>query len=173
MTEVPADILASVPDDARPAIEQWWSSLAEAERQDTLRLWDKRRERYFFTPQSDGTGRVDKWEQVPAVKGGRFIPHDDSVRMSEWLEDWQEYVLGHEEVVLLSHVAVVFRTFHICQGEPAAQAVVAARRLPADFHCPADSVGCPMRHVQAVAPNRTLYLTPAVSGGWWVVASWG
>jgi hypothetical protein len=59
------------------------------------------------------------------------VPHDDSVRLDEWLEDWQEYVLGHEEVVLLPRVVVVFRTFHICQGEPAAQAVVAARRLPA------------------------------------------
>jgi hypothetical protein len=172
MTDLPANILASVPDDARPAVQQWWANLAETERQETAHLWDRRREVCFFQPQRDDLGRVDEWKQVPGVLGGRFIPHDDSVRLSEWLEDWQEYVLGHEEVVLLPHVVVVFRTFHICQGELAAQAVVAARRLPADFQCPAGAGDCPMHRLQTVAPKRTLYLTPATSGGWWVVAPW-
>jgi hypothetical protein len=172
MTDVPVSILASVPDDARPAVQQWWASLAEPQRQQTAELWDGRREACFFEPQRDEAGHVDDWKQVPAVEGGRFVPHDDSVRLEEWLEDWQEYVLGHEEVVLLPHVVVVFRTFHICQGEPAAQAVVAARRLPADFQCPVNSRECPMHRVQALVPKRTLYLSPAAAGGWWVVAAW-
>src|SRR5262249_43503711 len=79
----------------------------------------------------------DDWEQVPAVVGGRFVPLDDAVRMAEWLEDSREYVSGHEEEILLPRVVVAFRTFHSCQGEPAAQAVAASGLLPAGFRQPA------------------------------------
>lgn len=172
MVELPSGLATVVPEDARPAVERWWASLAEAERQETAGLWDERREVHFFAPQANDAGRVDDWEQVPTVVGGRFVPHDDSVRMAEWLEDWQEYVSGHEEVVLMPRVVVVFRTVHICQGEPAAREVAASGLLPTTFHCPIAAEVCPMRHVQRVAPNQTLYFTPATSGGWWVVASW-
>lgn len=171
MEELPADLLAAVPDDSRPAVERWWVGLSDASRREAAGLWDARREAYFFAPQPDDAGRPDGWEQVPEVVGGRFVPHDDSVRMHEWLEDWHEYYLGHEEVVLLPRVVVVFRTFHICQAEPAAREVAATGLLPAEFACPAGFAGCPMRRVQAVAPGRPLHLTPAAAGGWWVVAS--
>jgi hypothetical protein len=170
--ELPTSITTAIPDDARPVVERWWASLGDAQRRETAGLWDERREVCFFAPQANETGRVDDWEQVPAVVGGRFVPHDDSVRMAEWLEDWQEYVLGHEEVVLLPRVLVVFRTYHICQAEPAARAVTASGLLPAGFRCPIDADECPMRRVQGVAPNEALYLTPAASGGWWVLARW-
>jgi hypothetical protein len=173
MEELPADILGAVPDDARPAVERWWSGLADADRREAAGAWDERREVCFFAPQPNAAGQLDEWEQVPGVVGGRFVPHDDSVRMHEWLDDWIEYLEGHEEVILLPRVVVVFRTFHICQAEPAARAVVAAGQLPAEFVCPVGSGSCPMRRVQAVAPNHPLQLTPAASGGWWVVAPWG
>jgi hypothetical protein len=115
---------------------------------------------------------MDDWQQVPAVVGGRFVPHDDSMRMHVWLEDWQNYLLGHEEVILLPHVAVVLRTFHICQAQPAARAAVVAGELPATFVCPLGSAACPMRRLQMVAPQHSLHLTLAAAGGWWVVAAW-
>jgi hypothetical protein len=173
MVELPLSIATAVPEDARPAVERWWSGLADAERREAAGLWDERREVCFFAPQPDDAGRMDDWEQVPAAVGGRFVPHDDSVRMAEWLEDWQEYLLGHEEVVLLPRVVVVFRTFHICQAEPAARAVAASGLLPVGFRCPVGAEECPMRRVQGVAPNQPLHLAPAASGGWWVVAPWG
>lgn len=172
MVELPSGIATAIPKDARPAVERWWASLAEAERHEAAGLWDERREVCFFAPQANDAGCANDWEQVPAVVGGRFVPHDDAVRMAEWQEDWQEYVLGHEEVVLLPRVAVVFRTFHICQAEPEARAVATSGLLPAGFQCPVGSGECPMRLVQAVAPNQSLPLTPAAAGGWWVVASW-
>lgn len=172
MVELPIGIATAVPEDARPAVERWWASLPDTERQETAGLWDERREVCFFAPQPNDAGCVDDSEQVPVVVGGRFVPHDDSVRMAEWLEDWQEYVSGHEEVVLLPHVVVVFRTFHICQGELAAREVAASGLLPVGFRCPLGAAACPMRRVQRVAPNRLLHLTPASSGGWWVVAPW-
>jgi hypothetical protein len=172
MLALPSDILAVLPDDARPAVERWWSTLSESQQQEALALWDERREVCFFAPQADDTGRVDDWDQMPNVVGGRFIPHDDSVRMAEWLEDWQEYLLGHEAVVLLPGVVAVIRTFHICQAEPAARAATASGVLPAGFRCPLGLSACPMRRVQGIAPDRTLHLSQAVSGGWWVVAPW-
>jgi hypothetical protein len=172
MSELPAGILAAVPADARPAVERWWGSLDGAEHQEIIDLWDERREASFFAPQADEAGVRDAWEQVPAVAGGRFVPHDDSVRMHEWLEYWHEYLSGHEEVFLLPRVVVVIRTFHFCQSHPAARAVVAAGQLAPEFRCPLSADPCPMKQMQAVAPSQSLQITPAASGGWWVVASW-
>ncbi|MDY3558384.1 hypothetical protein R5W23_005477 [Gemmata sp. JC673] len=172
MTALPADILAALPRDAGPAVERWWSGLSVADREEVTAAWDERREVCFFSPQTDAAGRPDRWEQVPSVVGGRFVPHDDTVRMHEWLDDWAEYVEGHEEVFLLPRAVVVFRTFHICRSEPAARAVAASGLLPAGFACPGAASGCPMQRVQAVAPGRRLHLAPAASGGWWVVGSW-
>ncbi len=170
MEKLPAEILLALPSDAHPAVERWWSALAVEERREATAAWDSRREVRFFEPQADDKGHLDEWEQVPEVLGGRFVPHDDSVRMHEWLDDWVEYLEGHEEVILLPRVVMVYRTFHICQAEPAARAVAASGLLPAGFVCPVAASECPMRRVQAVAPNRAQFLTPAASGGWWVVA---
>jgi hypothetical protein len=172
VAELPANILGSVPPDAWPAVERWWSSLTDGERQEAASLWDERREVCFFHPQRDAAGRLDDWRQLPIVEGGRFVPHDDSVRLEEWLDDWIEYLAGHEEVILLPRVVVVLRTFHICESVPAARAVVVSGLLPAGFACPLQSVGCPMRRVQLLAPQQALHLTPARAGGWWLVAPW-
>jgi hypothetical protein len=166
--EFPSSVLATLPVEAHPAVMRWWSALAPADQDELVSRWDERREAYLFTPQSDTTGKLDSWKQIPTVIGGRFIPHDDSVRLHEWLEDWHEYLLGHEEVFLLPRVVVVVRTFHICQAEPAARAVLASGRLPADFACPAQRSGCLLQRIQMNAAGQALYLTPA-SAGWWVV----
>lgn len=171
MDELPADILVAVPADALPAVERWWRALSDAERHSASEQWDERRETHLFSPQADETGAEDTWEQVPAVTGGRFVPRDDARReyKHDWFDDWYEYVVGHEEVFVLARFAV-FRTFHICQIERAAQRVLAAGCLGTDFRCPRDASACPLHHVQAVAPKRAMYLTPAAAGGWWVVA---
>lgn len=167
MDELPVGVLGAVPADARPAVAQWWAQLNDTDRRQLRDSWDTRQESYFFTRQAG-----DSWARVPVVNGGRFVPHDDSVRMHEWLEDWQEYVLGHEDVILIPWGLAVMRTFHICQAHPAARAAVDAGRLPANFQCPFGAASCPMRRLQAVALSHPIHLTPAAAGGWWVVTRW-
>ncbi len=151
-------------------VERWWATLTETEQRELSELWDSRREEHFFTPQSAFIDLPDAWENLPTVTGGRFVPHDDSARMADWIDDWLEYLSGHEEVVLLSRAVVVFRTYHMCQIEPAARAVTACGLLPASFCCPVARPTCPMQRVQAIAPNQSFHLAPAAAGGWWVIA---
>jgi hypothetical protein len=172
MMDPPLELMSSVPAEACPAVERWWQSLSQSDRQQLTDAWDERHETRFFKPLVDAEGRPDVWETIPRVTGGRFVPHDDSVRMHEWLEDRAEYLAGHEEIILLPRVVIVYRTFFICHAEPAARAVTETGTLPADFQCTARSNDCPMRRVRALAPGRTQYLTAAAQGGWWLVAPW-
>jgi hypothetical protein len=167
MRSIPADALKAVPADARRAVDNWWISLSDVEREKTASLWDRRRESCFFERQTSEDGTRDSWNRVPAVTGGRFVPHDDSIRMHEWLEDRMEYVLGQDDF-LLGQV-LVFRTFHICQAEPAARAVTESGVLPLDYVCPLNLSECPMRRLQSLAPGKSIHLSPAAAGGWWVV----
>ncbi len=98
MLELPVNILCLVPDDARPAVDRWWSSLTDAEREDAANCWDERHETFFFTPAPGTSGQVDDWEQMPGVIGGQFAPADDSNELPEWAEEWYEYVVGHEDL---------------------------------------------------------------------------
>ena len=43
MEGLPADILAAVPDDARPAVQRWWSGLTDADRREAAGAWDLKR----------------------------------------------------------------------------------------------------------------------------------
>ena len=52
MVELPSGIGTTVPEDARPAVERWWASLADAQRQELAGLWDERREVQFFGKRS-------------------------------------------------------------------------------------------------------------------------
>ncbi|MBM3979384.1 MAG: hypothetical protein FJ304_03700 [Planctomycetes bacterium] len=171
MDELPADVRAAVPADALPAVERWWRALTDTERRGAAEQWDERRESHLFAPQPDEVGDADTWEQVPAARGGRFVPRDDARQEEkhDWFDDRYEYLVEHEEVVVMSRFAV-FRTFHIYQLADAAQEVLATGRLGTDFRCPHDAAACPMHRVRAVAPKAALYLTPAAAGGWWVVA---
>jgi hypothetical protein len=170
MDDLPPDFLNILPSSVVPAARVWWSGLAEVARRQIAELWDERREAYFFSPQPDANGEVDDWDRVPKVTGGRFVPHDDAVRMADWIQDWHEYLLGHPDVVLLPRVVIVIRTFHIgCRSHPAARAVLSAGRLPTDYQCPLGSVVCPMEKLQTVAPGHDLLLVPSAAGGWWAV----
>jgi hypothetical protein len=70
MDEAPADLLAALPGAGVPVAQQWWASLSEADRRRIGGLWDGRHDVCFFAPPADGAGRVGRWEQVPAVRGG-------------------------------------------------------------------------------------------------------
>ncbi len=79
--------------------EKWWSTLSEPDRRRIAGLWDKRLEVCFFSPQADASGVVDDWQQVPSVRGGRFIPSEDDGR-TEWSPGYFEHLLQHPELVL-------------------------------------------------------------------------
>jgi hypothetical protein len=99
MEELPADMLAAIPEAGVPIAQQWWASLPAADRRRIAGVWDERLEVCFFAPQADAAGRVDDWEQVPAVRGGRFVPSDHDGRR-EWGPGYFEHLLQHPELVL-------------------------------------------------------------------------
>jgi hypothetical protein len=143
MDELPADLLAALPLGAGPVAQNWWASLTEADRRLVAGLWDERREVKFFTPQPDDAGRVDSWEQVPGVIGGRFVPPDDARGLGEWGPGYFEHLLQHPELVIVWEPEQ--RTFHIgCTRHPAARACLESGHVPADFVCPLGSESCPL-----------------------------
>jgi hypothetical protein len=143
MLEFPTDLLAAIPPGSEPVAREWWASLSEADRRQVAGLWDARREVRFFWPQPDAAGRLDEWEQVPRVEGGRFLPPDDAWGLSEWGPGYFEHLLQHPELVLLWEPAE--RTFHIgCTRHEAARSCLESGRVPVDFACPADSPACPL-----------------------------
>ena len=111
MNEPPADLLAMLPPAAVIVAKQWWDSLTESDRAQLTELWDNRLETRFFSPQLDSDGRRDRWDQVPSVTGGKFIPPDDARGFSEWGLGHFEYLLAHPELVIVHDPT--FRTFHI------------------------------------------------------------
>lgn len=143
MDELPADLLQATPPDAVSVAQEWWNTLDEESRRRVAGLWDERLEVQFFTPQSDDTGCMDTWDQVPAVSGGRFVPTDDARGFGEWGPGYFEYLLQHPELVLAYEPAR--RTFHFgCTQHPAARACLVAGHVPADFQCPLGSRSCPL-----------------------------
>jgi hypothetical protein len=111
MIEPPDDLLAAVPTGTADIVREWWSSLADDERQRLADLWDERLEVCFFTPQADAAGNVDDWSQIPKVVGGRFVPTDDTSGLSEWGPGYFEHLLSHPELVIVCDP--LRRTFHI------------------------------------------------------------
>jgi len=151
--EIPADLLAAIPSGSVGLARSWWSSLLEGERAQVADLWDGRREVHFFEPQADEAGRLDEWERVPRVRGGRFIPHDDAWGLAEWGPGYFEHLLQHPELVILWEPAA--RTFHIgCTRHPRARACIESGAVPEDFGCPVGLAGCPSRALRGAALTR-------------------
>ena len=130
-----------LPTSARPVAERWWASLSDADRRRVAGLWDERLEVRFFAPQPDPAGRLDAWDGVPAVRGGRFVPHDDDGR-GEWSPGYFEHLLQHPELVLAYEPPLL--TFGICTQHAEARACVAAGVVPTDFACPLAEADCPL-----------------------------
>lgn len=141
MDEFPPDLLAILPDGSGPVAAEWWASLSDADRRRVAGLWDERLEVSFFAPQADAAGRVDGWEKVPRVAGGRFVPSDDDGR-GEWSPGYFEHLLQHPELVLAYEPPT--RTFHICTQHAAARECLATGRVPTEFVCPVGSTSCPL-----------------------------
>ncbi len=143
MTELPHDLRLALPAGSLDVAVSWWNSLTEPERVQLAGLWDKRLEVHMFTPQADESDKVDLWDQIPRVKGGHFVPTDDTWGLSEWGPGYFEHLLQHPELVILWEPAE--RTFHIgCTRHLAARGCLAKRAVPIDFACPAGSNVCPL-----------------------------
>jgi hypothetical protein len=143
MNTLPSDLRALLPDGGITAAENWWSTLAPADRQRIADLWDDRYEVQFFTPQCDDSGAVDEWEKVPAVTGGRFVPKDNESVRPEWGPGYFEHLLQHPELVLAYEPEA--RTFHIgCTLHFAARTCLESGRVPIGFQCPVRSLTCPL-----------------------------
>ncbi len=143
MVEFPADLLAALPESGSFVALEWWLSLSDTDRRQIADLWDGRLEVKFFMPQRNEDGQMDGWEEVPAVKGGRFLALDDCNGLSEWGPGYFEYLLSNPELLLAYDPTN--RTFHIgCSRHPAAQECLLAGSVPTDFRCPVDSPSCPL-----------------------------
>jgi hypothetical protein len=133
--------LAILPSGAGPVVERWWASLSEVDRQRMVGLWDERLEVRFFSPQADSEGHADSWEQVPTVRGGRFVPSDDDGQ-AEWSLGYFEHLLQHPELVL--GYEAPNRIFYICTQHPTAQECRRMGRVPVDFVCSLSEASCPL-----------------------------
>lgn len=151
MEPFPPDLLASLSDGAAPIAKSWWAALSEADRCRISGLWDDRLEVCFFEPQPDPNGGIDQWEQVPAVQGGRFVPHDNDGR-DDWSPSYFEHLLQHPELVLAYEAPR--RTFHICTQHPVARACVSAGVVPVDFSCPVGLQTCPLLPLRGARITR-------------------
>lgn len=151
MDELPADLLARIAAEARPAVERWWAGLSADDRRDALAAWDEAARDRFFAPSPDALG------PVPVVIGGRFVPAEQPLVGAEWHADYFEYLLKYPELLLVNEVQL--RTFHIgCTAHPEARAALAAGCIPAGFVCPLGSTDCPMRRMLAESPGQSIQL---------------
>lgn len=152
MTQIPADLLAALTDGAGPVAEGWWATLSEADQSRLAELWDERLEVKFFTPQQDDEGCVDGWEEVPTVRGGRFIPPDDDGK-AEWQPGYFEHLLQHPELVLAYEPQA--RTFHIgCTRHAAARSCLKNGEVPIGFVCPVGQARCPLEALRGAWLTR-------------------
>lgn len=142
MDDFPADLLAVLPPGSSDVARQWWAALAVEDRTRVAQLWDERVEVQFFCPQADECGKLDEWEQVPGVRGGRFVPSDDAGR-SEWEPGYFEHLLQHPEL-LMAHDPTHRRFFIACTQHPIARKCLADGRVPANFTCPLRDATCPL-----------------------------
>jgi hypothetical protein len=143
MLDLPADLLAAIPPSSAQVARRWWATLSESDRSEVAALWDHRLEVHFFERQADDSGRLDDWDDVPPVEGGRFVPRDDAWGLSEWGPGYFEHLLQHPELVLLWEPAE--RRFHIgCTHHAAARSCLESGGVPPAFACPAGSPSCPL-----------------------------
>lgn len=149
MTLPPADLPPS------PASADWWDSLSDSHRTELLALCDPRQDECFFGVDPEGG-------EPPAVRGGRFLPHDDAWGLEEWGPDWFDHLMEHPEWVELMR-PVEFHVGGVCTAHPTARAALAAGHIPAEFTCPFTSTSCPMRRFLESAPGFSVRLVGAVS----------
>ena len=147
MIELPDELRAAISPASGLTVLRWWAALTEADQRQVVALWDHRLEAHFFEPQTDEAGRLDHWNQIPRVRGGRFVPHDDAWGLAEWGPEYFEYLLAHPEFFPI--LDPEFRTLHIgCTRHAEARACRDSGQVPRDFTCPAASASCPLRSLR-------------------------
>ncbi len=158
MDPIPRPLLDGLTASTSRDVEAWWAAFHDDARAEVISLWDGRRDGCFFGIDAD-----DPSGPVPAVIGGRFVPHDDAWGLAEWGPGYFEHMLDHPEQFPVWEPTS--RTFHIgCTAHPEARACLASGLIPADFRCPFHAVGCPMSRLLATAPGRSLRLVPTPTG---------
>ena len=147
--EFPPELLKALPNGSELVARTWWESLGADEQRRIAQLWDERLEVQFFSPQSNERGEADSWENVPRVKRGRFVPHDDDGR-SEWAPSYFEHLLQHPELVLAYDPEP--RTFHIvCTLHEAARKCLQSGKVPQQFICPFATTACPLESLRGAS----------------------
>ncbi len=125
---------------------------SESARSEVVALWDERQDVCLFglAPHLDGV-------TPPVVIGGRFVARDDTAGWAEWRAEVLRPPPESPGTDLLQPPVV--RTFHICTRHEAAVQFSRTGRIPADFRCPLDVVGCPLRRLLDAPPNLSLEQT--------------
>jgi hypothetical protein len=153
MSEPPSDLLSVLPSGTDQVVRKWWSSLSEEDQVQLSTQWDNRLEVCFFARQPDSTGRLDEWEQVPGVVGGRFVPTDDTTGLSEWGPGYFEYLLSNPELIMAYEPSR--RTFHIgCQQHAAGKKCIERGEIAVDFRCPISTSSCPFEALRGSSIKR-------------------
>jgi hypothetical protein len=139
LDELPAELLATVPEESRAAVLAWWAGLQPVAREEVAGLCDERWEACFFGPSAD---------DPPSVVGGRFLAPDDAWLFAAWEDDWREYLVEHPDVVLAS----TFRSRSFRDGDGIVNVLVDWSRtrfsvpeLPPSEHRPAEPRALPDR----------------------------
>jgi len=146
MPGIPTELLEAIPPGGRETATAWWQTFSDEQRSQIAELWDNRVEICFFDRQADASGKTDDWSQVPAVQGGRFVPHDSEGR-DEWEPGYFEHLLAHPELMIAYQPAE--QTFHIgCTVHAAARRCLANGSVPADFNCPLIQEACPFQRLR-------------------------
>jgi hypothetical protein len=95
LSDLPAQLLATLSPAAAVAARVWWGRLRESDRDEIIAL---------CIPDGEPTG-------APRVIGGRFVPSDDAAGWSEWMAAYFEDLIDRPDPAL--HEPPFFRTFHI------------------------------------------------------------
>lgn len=132
MQPVPSALRTAFTDIDQSAIDAWWAGLPDESRSDVTRLCDERLDACFF-----GVATADG-EAVPKVRGGRFVPTDDTWGLEEWGPGYFEHLMQHPELVLVWEPPEPKLAFG-CTRHPLARACWINGRVPADFACPFSS----------------------------------
>jgi hypothetical protein len=153
MDNIPDGLQNVIPVTERGTVQEWWSTLSAIDRQRIATLWDERIEVNFFAPQTDDSGRLDDWNELPLVEGGRFIPHDDR-GFREWGPGYFEHLLQNPELVI-GYDPEQLVVYHICSHHSAAQTCVAMGVVPAQFSCPVSDPLCPLLRLRGARLSKS------------------
>jgi hypothetical protein len=124
-------------------IWEWWVGLEAQRREEFVRTFDPRWQRYSWQADEEGMGH---WVPVASVRGEKLLRAygreekellrelNDFEQLVDWASDWE------------SHYDHVGRTFHVgCAGHVAAGMLKEASRDPRCFLCPKGLEDCPVK----------------------------